>query len=73
VATRASPGGARPSLYSPSTVLRDYRGHDGFIQPGRRLTVDFHVEALNLVIEYDEDQHFGKARQLTLESYPDNP
>lgn len=67
----------RPEAFDPLytrllAVLRDHRGHDGFIQPGRRLTVDFHVETLNLVIEYDEDQHFSQARQLALESYPED-
>lgn len=33
---------------------------------------DYWIPSKNLIIEYDEDQHFTKARKLTLESYPDD-
>lgn len=59
-----------PLYHQLYAALQQYRGYENFIQPGRRLPVDFFVESLNLIIEYDEDQHFSRARQLTLESYP---
>ena len=51
-------------------ALRAYRGHERFASAGLRLPVDFHVEDLDLAIEYDEGQHFSLARKVALEQYP---
>lgn len=51
-------------------ALRTYRGNENFVQHGRRLPVDFYIESLNMVIEYDEDQHFSMARHIALKYYP---
>lgn len=51
-------------------ALHEHRGAQEFFKRGTRLIADFFVEALNLVIEYDERQHFTRPRRITLDHYP---
>jgi len=50
--------------------LASHRGFDNFSTPGRALRCDFYIPRANLIIEYDERQHFTEPRALTLELYP---
>lgn len=50
--------------------LRENRGYEHFFKKGLHLSADFYVNRLNLVIEYDESQHFSHARRIALECYP---
>ena len=51
--------------------LADYRGDDTFGKRKVQLRCDFVCESEKLIIEYDERQHFSKARKISLLSYPD--
>lgn len=51
-------------------ALHEHRGAQHFYKSGTRLIADFYVEALKLVIEYDERQHFTQPRRITLDHYP---
>jgi len=60
-----------PPEYKPiATALKKYRSHSGFLKPNYHLLCDIVVDDLKLIIEYDENQHFSKARLITLEKYP---
>ena len=50
--------------------LASHRDFDDFSTPGRALRCDFYIPRANLIIEYDERQHFTEPRALTLELYP---
>jgi hypothetical protein len=50
--------------------LASYRSFNNFSTPGRALRCDFYIPRANLIIEYDERQHFTEPRALTLELYP---
>ena len=53
------------------TALTEYRGNSGFIKKnGFALSCDIVLEEFKVIIEYDERQHFSKARSITLENYP---
>lgn len=58
--------------FSISKGLLDYRNQNGFQKSNYQLLCDIVLEDLKLIIEYDENQHFSKARQITLENYPKN-
>lgn len=51
--------------------LADFRGHDGFAK-AKTLSVDYFVPSENLIVEFDESQHFTNARKITLDSYPES-
>jgi hypothetical protein len=66
-----------PEAHAESDLIRrrlerlaSHRGFDSFSTPGRALRCDFYLPRANLIIEYDERQHFTEARALTLELYP---
>ena len=60
-----------PKEYLPIVeALSQYRNQTGFQKSKRKLSCDFFLEEHKLIIEYDERQHFSKARQITLENYP---
>jgi hypothetical protein len=59
--------GALPAI---RRALRDLRGFEGFARPGLRLACDFFLLGEQLIIEYDERQHFTAARACTLQLYP---
>ena len=50
--------------------LLKYRNHNGFLKSNYSLSCDIVLEDQKLIIEYDENQHFTKARQICLENYP---
>jgi very-short-patch-repair endonuclease len=50
--------------------LLNYRNHNGFQKSNYKLLCDIFLEDHKLIIEYDENQHFSQARQITLENYP---
>ena len=53
--------------------LSSYRGDIAFAKENITLRCDFVCESHKLIIEYDERQHFSKARQIALESYTEIP
>lgn len=53
-----------------SKKLLEYRNQNGFQKSNYQLLCDIVLEDHKLIIEYDENQHFSKARQITLENYP---
>lgn len=54
-------------------ALHSYRGDTNFAKKNVSLRCDFVCESEKLIIEYDERQHFSKAREITLECYNDLP
>ena len=54
-------------------ALQDYRGDTEFAKKGVSLRCDFVVESQQLIIEYDERQHFSKAREAALCAYSEQP
>ena len=54
------------------TALSAYRHYEGFKKSNYPLSCDIVIEKQKLIIEYDEKQHFSKARRITLEHYPDS-
>ena len=52
-------------------TLAGFRGHDGFAK-AKSLNVDYFVPSENLIVEFDESQHFTEARKIALEQYPDS-
>lgn len=58
--------------FSISKKLLGYTNQNGFQKSNYKLLCDIVLEDLKLIIEYDEKQHFSKARQITLENYPEN-
>lgn len=60
-----------PKEYSQIVkALSEYRNQIGFQKSNYQLLCDIVLEDHKLIIEYDENQHFSKARQITLENYP---
>ena len=54
------------------SALSNYRQHEGFKKSNDPLSCDLVIEKHKLIIEYDETQHFSKARGITLDHYPSN-
>lgn len=54
-------------------ALCSYRGDTNFAKKNVSLRCDFVCESEKLIIEYDERQHFSKAREITLDCYNDLP
>lgn len=60
-----------PDEYSQIVkALSEYRNQKGFLKSNYQLLCDIVLEDHKLIIEYDENQHFSKAREITLENYP---
>lgn len=60
-----------PKEYSQIVkALSVYRNQNGFQKSNYQLLCDIVLEDHKLIIEYDENQHFSKAREITLENYP---
>lgn len=60
-----------PKEYSQIVkALSEYRNQNGFQKSNYQLLCDMVLEDHKLIIEYDENQHFSKAREITLENYP---
>lgn len=52
--------------------LKAMRNYSGFSNPGYKLVCDFFIPSENLIIEYDERQHFTEQRAESLAHYPSN-
>jgi very-short-patch-repair endonuclease len=52
------------------TNLSKFRGHKKFKDKIRKPECDFVIEDKRIIIEYDERQHFSKARAVCLQNYP---
>jgi hypothetical protein len=52
--------------------LKEMRKYSGFSNPGYKLACDFFIPSENLIIEYDENQHFTEQRAKSLAYYPSN-
>ncbi len=59
------------SLKKIYSKLVEYRGKDGFVK-AKTLNVDYFVPSENLIVEFDESQHFTDARKIALENYPES-
>lgn len=59
-----------PDIRRIADELVSYRNHKHFLSPGRHLQVDYFVPSQNMVIEYDERQHFTIPRAIALSNYP---
>ncbi len=52
--------------------LKAMRNYSGFSNPGYKLACDFFIPTKNVIIEYDERQHFTEQRAKSLAYYPSN-
>ena len=52
--------------------LQNYRGHTNFVQSLHLYPVDYYIPQLNVIVEFDESQHFTTCRKLSLIHYPDD-
>jgi hypothetical protein len=52
------------------TALGDLRGHREFIKSAEVPPCDYYVADPPFILEFDESQHFSRARLTTLNSYP---
>jgi len=50
--------------------LQTLRGNDKFVKSSRLPKVDFFIPGNNIIIEFDESQHFTAPREKALENYP---
>lgn len=57
-------------LMKIAEALAEYRGYREFFSPGTHLHVDYFIPSQNLIIEYDERQHFTIPRAIALSKYP---
>jgi hypothetical protein len=62
--------GPYDSLRAIYEALQKIRGFDQFVRAKRLPRVDFFVPGRNLIIEFDESQHFTRARDIALSLYP---
>ena len=53
-------------------ALGDLRGHHDFIKSAQIPPCDYFVSDPPFIVEFDESQHFSRARLVTLALYPDN-
>jgi hypothetical protein len=53
-------------------ALVTFRGYENFSTPGWKLQCDFFIPSENLIIEYDERQHFTEPRAISFGFYPEN-
>lgn len=60
------------ALLNLAKALASYRGYRKYFSPRTILHVDFFIPSHNLIIEYDERQHFTIPRAIALENYPRN-
>ena len=60
-----------PKEYESVAInLLKYRNQNGFLKSHYQLLCDIVLDDRKLIFEYDENQHFTKARKITLENYP---
>ena len=75
------PWSARPEDYANSSIgvilepirvaLGDLRGHRDFIKSALMPPCDYFVVDPPFIVEFDENQHFSRARLVTLSNYPE--
>lgn len=53
------------------SALGDWRGQRDFIKSALMPPCDFYIAAPPFIVEFDESQHFTRARQITLSFYPE--
>ena len=53
-------------------ALGDWRGHRDFIKSAQMPPCDYFIPDPPFIVEFDENQHFSRARLLTLDNYPAN-
>ena len=61
---------AYPVLERICHALQEYRGHDNFVNTAKLPPCDFFISDPAIIVEYDERQHFTKAREVSLSLYP---
>jgi hypothetical protein len=54
------------------TALGDWRGHRDFIKSAQMPPCDYFIPDPPFIVEFDENQHFSRARLVTLNNYPAN-
>jgi hypothetical protein len=62
---------AYPVLERIYHALQEYRGHTNFVNTDKLPPCDFFIPDPATIVEYDERQHFSKAREITLSLYPE--
>lgn len=53
------------------SALQDYRGNTEFFRVNKLPNVDYYIKEHDIILEFDESQHFTPLRKLALEKYPD--
>ena len=53
-------------------ALVAFRDYENFSTPRQKLQCDFFIPSENLIIEYDERQHFTEPRAISFDFYPEN-
>ena len=52
------------------TALVNWRGHRNFIKSAQTPPCDYFIPDPPFIVEFDENQHFSRARLVTLNNYP---
>ncbi len=52
--------------------LKQYRGFEHFVKATKLPRVDYFIPKGDLIIEFDESQHFTKPREISFRHYPNN-
>jgi len=60
-----------PDIEKIYLEIQKYRGFDSFVKAKKLPRVDYFIPGENLIIEFDESQHFTKPRLIALENYSD--
>jgi hypothetical protein len=62
--------GLADTLGAVHEALQKHRGFDQFVRSKKLARVDYFVPEKNLIVEFDETQHFTKPRGIALGLYP---
>lgn len=62
--------GLADTLGTVHEALQKYRGFDQFVKAKKLASVDYFIPDQNLIVEFDESQHFTKPRGIALNLYP---
>lgn len=60
-----------PALQQIRTALGNLRGHRDYIKSPTMPPCDYFIADPPFILEFDESQHFSRARRVTLENYPE--
>lgn len=58
------------ALQTIHEALQKYRNFDRFIRSSKLPRVDYFIPGKNIIVEFDESQHFTKPREIALSRYP---